>query len=246
MKTQKIDAVQVWKQIEDVMVPRLNLCLPDRAVYSHLVRHSRLEGKRQLRFSIAWLSEGACLSKVTVRPAVRRLAGHGALRLLERSHAGHLAEVYLPEEIPHLWSHPGEAGKPAPAPAPVPKTLPASIEETDFFNMPELRQAIHERERGRCFYCLRQTNWRFRCLDHVVPQARSGRNSYRNLVSCCADCNARKGELPADEFFRQLYRERTLSPTDLAGRLHALDALISGKLRPRLPKPFSDRTTGGL
>jgi hypothetical protein len=35
------------------MVPRLDLCLADRAVYSHLVRHSRLEGKLQFRFSIA-------------------------------------------------------------------------------------------------------------------------------------------------------------------------------------------------
>ncbi|HYL84656.1 MAG TPA: HNH endonuclease [Candidatus Angelobacter sp.] len=242
MKTQKINAVQVWKQFEDVMVPRLDLCLADRAVYSHLVRHSRLEGKLQFRFSIAWLAEGARLCKETVRPALRRLVDHGALRVLERSKAGHLVEVYLPEEIPDLWPDPREAGEPAP----VPKTLVASLEEVDFLKTPELRQAVHARERGRCFYCLRQTNERVQCIDHVVPRAESGRNSYRNLVSCCVDCNGKKGARPADEFLCQLYREGCLGPLDLAGRLRALDAVTSGKRRPQLPKPFSERCTGGL
>jgi hypothetical protein len=217
--------------------------MPRRSrVYSHLVRHSRLEGKLQFRFSIAWLAEGARLCKETVPPALRRLVDHGALPVLERSKAGHLVEVCLPKEIPAIWPDPREAGKPAP----VPKTLAASLEEVDCFKTPELREAIHARARGRCFDCLRQTNRRLRCLDHVVPQAQSARNSYRNLVSCCVDCNAKKSVRPADEFLRQLYRERCLSPLELANRMAALDALSSGKLHPQLPKPFSDRCTRGL
>jgi hypothetical protein len=41
MKSKKTNAEVVWKQFEDVMVPRLDLCLADRVVYSHLVRHSQ-------------------------------------------------------------------------------------------------------------------------------------------------------------------------------------------------------------
>ena len=242
MKNKKANAEVVWKQFEDVMIPRLDLCLADRAVYSHLVRHSRLEGKRQFRFSIAWLAEGARLCDETVRPALRRLSDHGALRVLERSKAGHLVEVHLPEEIPAIWPDPREAGKPAPTP----KSLAASMEEVDFFKTPELRQAIHGRERGRCFYCLRQTNGRMQCLDHVVPQAQSGRNCYRNLVSVCVECNSRKGVRSAEDYIRQIYRERCLSPLELAERMRALDALTSGKLRPQLPAPFFERCTGGL
>ena len=56
MTNKKIDAVQVWKQVEDQLVPRLRLDLNGRAVYYNLLRHSRLEGRVRLRFSILWLA----------------------------------------------------------------------------------------------------------------------------------------------------------------------------------------------
>src|SRR6266566_5870941 len=99
MKNKKTNAAQIWKQLEDHLVPRLCLSVIDRAVYSHLLRHSRLEGKLRLRFSIPWLARGARLSTNPARWAVRRLIAHGALRLLERSKAGHVVEVQLPEEM---------------------------------------------------------------------------------------------------------------------------------------------------
>ncbi len=68
----------------------------------------------------------------------------------------------------------------------------------------------------------------------MVPRAQLGRNSYRNLVSTCMECNSQKGELPAEDFLRGLYRERRLSASELAERLRALDALASGKLRPSI------------
>jgi hypothetical protein len=85
-----------------------------------------------------------------------------------------------------------------------------------------------------------------RCIDHVVPQALLRCNSYRNLVSCCLECNSWKGERHAVDFLRWLYRKRCLSPRELANRLSALDALASGKLRPQLPAPLSERSTRGL
>jgi len=68
-----------------------------------------------------------------------------------------------------------------------------------------------------------------------VPQAQGGGNSYRNLVSCCLDCNSLKAERNAVEFVRSLYRERRLSDAELSGRLRALDELAAGKLKPPLP-----------
>src|SRR6266700_515153 len=99
MKTKKPNAELVWKQLEDLLAPRLRLSVIERAVYSHLLRHSRLEGKLRLRFSIRWLARNIRLSTGPVREAVRRLVAQGAMRLVQRSKAGHVVEVRRPEEI---------------------------------------------------------------------------------------------------------------------------------------------------
>ncbi len=195
MKHEKIDAVEVCKELEDVLAPRLKLSVLDRAVYLHLLRHSRFEGKPRLRFTIVWLANNMGLTARRVRQAVRRLVDNNVLRLIERSNIGHLVQVRSPGEV---------------------------------------RAPRGSRQAGVCFYCLRRTPSRAHCLDHVVPVAKSGGNSYRNLVSCCLDCNSRKKDLPAEDFLRRLYREGRLSPKDLSARLLAVQALAAGKLRPRL------------
>jgi 5-methylcytosine-specific restriction endonuclease McrA len=226
MKNKKPNAERVWKQLEDQLVPRLPLSTTDRAVYSHLLRHSRLEGRKEFRFSIRGLGRHVHVSDRRTRDAVRRLADRGALRLVERSKAGHVVEVRLPEEI-HLGSTDGIEAR-------EPKGLRSGVnlEGADFMKNSALRQSIHLREGGQCFYCLRRTDARIQCLDHVVPRANGGSNSYRNLVSCCLECNSQKGERPAGDFLRSLYRERRLTDSELHASLRRLDALAAGKLRP--------------
>jgi 5-methylcytosine-specific restriction endonuclease McrA len=217
----KPNAESLWKQLEDLVVPRLRLSVSERAVYYHLLRHSCLEGKARYRFSIASLSRGTRLSGRTVRLAVRRLVGQGALRLIRRGQTGHVVEVRVPDEIRGARRG-GQARVPQ-----APK-----LEEIDFMQTKALRQAIHAREGGRCFYCSRRLASTARCVDHVVPRAQLGRNSYRNLVSCCLECNSQKGARPAEDFLRWLYRERRLTAAELRGRVRALDAVAAGKLRP--------------
>ncbi len=239
MKNKKMNAVVVWKQIEDWLVPGLALSVADRAVYCRLVRHSRLEGKSRLRFSIRWLASGVRLTAAPVRNSLRRLAANGALRIIERSKAGHVAELRLPEEMRGTLRgeapsdklraamtemHGGRSSKGS-------DSGPVGIEELDFMRSRHLRRAIHARERGQCFYCLRRVARRMQCLDHVHPRAQMGLNSYRNLVSCCLECNARKGETAAKDFLRWLYRAQKLSASEFEGRLRALEDLRAGKLR---------------
>src|SRR5260370_30270703 len=206
MKNKKINAVQVWKQLEDLRGPRLRLSVFDRAVYSHLLRHSRLEGRLELRFSILWLARGACVSGFAARKAVRRLVAKGARRLAERSRAGHVVKVHLPEEIRSV-----RAGKIA-ACAAVRLASAGNLEKTDFLETRALREAIHAREGGRCFYCLRRLRPMVRCLDHVVPRVRGGRNGYRNLVSSCAECNSQKRERRGREFLGRGLPQRAVGP----------------------------------
>jgi hypothetical protein len=233
MKNKKPNAELVWKQLEDLLAPTLRLPAIDYMLYSHLLRHSRLEGKLRLRFSILGLARDIRLSGVPVRKAIRRLVAHGALRIVQRSKAGHVVDVRLPGEIRAVQRNlietraVNEGGAGARA--------AANFEDADFLRNKPLRKAIHAREGNQCFYCLRHTTSTIQCLDHVVPQVRSGGNSYRNLVSSCMECNTQKGETAAADFLRRLYRERHLTAAEFAARLRALDALASGKLRPPLP-----------
>src|SRR5262249_54812558 len=98
MKEKKIDAVEVWKEFED-LATRLGLNVIERAVYSHLLRHTRLEGKLRQRFTITGLACKVGISRGPVRESVRRLADHRILRLVDRSYGGHLVEVRLPAEV---------------------------------------------------------------------------------------------------------------------------------------------------
>ena len=138
--------------------------------------------------------------------------------MVQRSKTGHVVEVRLPDEIPAAGLN-RIASRAAAKEESRRTRAPVNLEGVDFMQNKPLRNAIHAREREQCFYCLRRTPPSVQCLDHVVPQARSGRNSYRNLVSSCMECNTQKGETAAE----------------LAARLRALDALVSGKLRPSLP-----------
>jgi 5-methylcytosine-specific restriction endonuclease McrA len=228
----KLNAKLLWMQFEDILAPRLGLTVKERAVYCYLLRHSLVVGKLRLQFAVMSLARILGLSIGATRQAVRRLDELEALRVLERSKSGHLVEMRLPEQIRALRPGKngasvavGDAGEP-----------PASaLESTDFLKTWALRKTIHDRERGACFYCLRRTPANVQCLDHVVPRVRFGRNSYRNLVSCCLECNTRKGDRRARDFLRTLYRLGRLTPAELDGRLRALKDLAAGKLRPLLP-----------
>jgi hypothetical protein len=239
MPNKTLNAKLLWMQFEDVLAPRLDLTVKERAVYSYLLRHSLVVGKVRLQFAVMALARTLGLSIGAARQAVRRLDELGALRVLKRSKTGHLAEMRLPEKIRALRmgkngasmvvgmgavgvGTTGAAGEP---PA-------ATLEATDFLKTWELRKAIHDRERGACFYCLRRTPAHVHGLDHVVPRVRFGRNSYRNLVSCCLECNSRKGDRPARDFLRILYRLGRLTAAELDTRLRALKDLAAGKLRP--------------
>ena len=166
---------------------------------------------------------------------MRRLDELGTLRVLKRCKTGHLVEMRLPEKIRALRL--GRNGASMTVELRAAGEPPAStLETTDFLKTWALRKAMHDHERGACFYCLRRTPAHVHGLDHVVPRVRFGRNSYRNLVSCCLECNSRKGDRPARDFLRILYRLGRLTPAELDARLRALKDLAAGKLRLALPE----------
>lgn len=237
MKTKKPNAELVCKQFEDALAPRLRLYTTERAVYYHLLRHSRLEGKTRLHFSVIWLARNLCLSQETVRKALRGLVRHRALLLVHRSKAGHVMDVCLPEEVAAARVNSVQEGEADASPRSSDRAPHGGkLQEIDFMRTRALRQAINAREGGVCFYCLRLIGPGMQCLDHVMPRSQQGSNSYRNLVSCCLECNSHKGERRAEDFLRLLYREGRLTGAELIRGLQSLKDLAAGKLRPELPE----------
>lgn len=207
--------------IEDHLVPRLKLDVWQRALYYHILRHTRAGGKESEVFAIDPLAQAAGLSTDKTRRSLRELHEKGCIPIDDRSRSGHVVSVLLPSEFPGILPEEEQT-----------KTI--DIERVDFFNDRRHLPAILERENGRCFYCLRQIQADKCELDHVVPQVNGIDNSYRNIVATCHECNTTKQGRCGEDFVRAIYRAGLLSQTESQERLTSLESLRSGRLVPRL------------
>ena len=87
-----------------------------------------------------------------------------------------------------------EAGKPIRT---VSRTfsMPSIIRLRRYVNMPfkgvvMSRQNLFRRDGYQCQYCGSSKDL---TLDHVVPRAKGGKSTWKNLITACRRCNARKG-----------------------------------------------------
>ena len=55
------------------------------------------------------------------------------------------------------------------------------------------RQNIYARDRYRCQYCGARFATEDLTYDHVIPKSRGGKTQWKNIVTCCIDCNRKKG-----------------------------------------------------
>jgi hypothetical protein len=65
-----VDLVQELKNIEDYLVPKLQLDHIDRALYYHLLRHTRVIGKEASLFGLSSLSVASGISETTLRERI--------------------------------------------------------------------------------------------------------------------------------------------------------------------------------
>jgi hypothetical protein len=216
-----VDLNQALKNVEDYLIPRLQLDSIERALYYHLLRHTRVAGKDSALFGVLSLSDSCGISESTVRERIRALHEKGCVRIEDRSAKGHLLRVLLPNEIDGIVPDESE-------------TSSIMIEDIDFFSDRNHVSALVERENCRCFYCLRQVEAETAVLDHVIPQRERIDNSYRNVVASCHECNALKQGQDAESFFRLIYRKGLLSQAELQERLATLEKLKQGQVAPRI------------
>ncbi len=69
------------------------------------------------------------------------------------------------------------------------------------------RRNLFARERNQCMYCGSHFASADLTVDHVIPRAQGGADTWENLVAACRGCNARKGGRTPDEAGMTLVRQ---------------------------------------
>ena len=69
------------------------------------------------------------------------------------------------------------------------------------------RQNIYARDRYRCQYCGARFATEDLTYDHVIPKSRGGKTQWKNIVTCCIDCNRKKGGRKPSEASMKLIRK---------------------------------------
>jgi 5-methylcytosine-specific restriction endonuclease McrA len=67
------------------------------------------------------------------------------------------------------------------------------------------RKNILRRDGHRCAYCGRSDM--SLTVDHIIPKAKQGEDTWENLVTACVDCNNKKGDRTPDEAHMKLLRK---------------------------------------
>ena len=203
----KVNLEEFLMDFQDHLAPRLDTY--EQAIYLYIFRHSRLVGKDEVvigfksarvRIACGIGEKGKPMSEGTVQDRLRSLSKKGCIEIRASERFGRRIHLKLPREVPGVVSERIDA-------------VPISLDEMDFFEVPENRVLILEREKHRCFYCLREINSDTHVMEHVVSRP-EGNNSYRNIVAACRECNNRK---------------------NVCGGLasHTLSRVVPGRLRTR-------------
>lgn len=69
------------------------------------------------------------------------------------------------------------------------------------------RRNLFARDRNQCQYCGRHFPTADLSIDHVLPRAQGGGDTWDNLVCACIRCNARKGGRTPDQAGMKLFRK---------------------------------------
>lgn len=210
-------------EIQDFLIPILDTY--EQAIYRYIFRHTYLIGEKQMLFSTKSAPIGLGSGKQNTPPSesqrskkIRSLELKGAVKILDRSYKGLMVSIVLPRDIVDL--------------IPSEEEFVFDMERLDFYKDRRLMQCILDREGYRCFYTGKKINSDNCYLDHVIPQANGGDNSYKNIVASCYDANSLKTDKPVDEFIRLLYKEELLSLNEFNDLKLKIQELKNGNLVP--------------
>ena len=220
-----MDLKNFLTEFQDHLAPRLDVY--EQAIYLYIFRHSRLIGlsevtigfkSAKIRMACGVGAKGKPMADKTAYDKLASLQQKGAITILRTEHTGRLIKLHLPSEIAGVIPEPS-------------KEKPIDIEDVDFFEVPENRLMILEREKHKCFYTLKPIDARNFVIEHVVSRP-EGNNSYRNVVAASREANNRKLSMSAEDFLRKLFREGFLNDKEFEDRLRTLALIKAGEIKP--------------
>lgn len=78
------------------------------------------------------------------------------------------------------------------------------------------RQRIFKRDDYMCMYCGSQKNL---TIDHIIPKSRGGKNTWKNLITCCRSCNLKKDNKTPEESGMKLIK-KPIEPTIFSNEIN--------------------------
>jgi HNH endonuclease len=124
---------------------------------------------------------------------LQSLATSGFITIGDTTREGTRYEVRTPDDVPAIAERKASAITPE--------------EEPDYYEDPQLRATLLERDGWRCRYCGELVTTSNATLDHVIPRSLGGPNTAENLVAACLACNSIKSGRTYEEAAPQLLAE---------------------------------------
>jgi hypothetical protein len=170
-------------QIVDLVLPALPPY--EFSLYLLLVRRSHLStgtaqvqvGKRTLAELFGQGTRSAKPNYQQVSEVLKSLEAKGYIAVGQTTRDGTVYQVRLPMEVPEIRSK---------------IEAEVNIKAVDYFNDPDGRKEVFERDQWICQYCGEPLRPDTATLDHFIPQCNDGESTKENLRACCLICNSIK------------------------------------------------------
>ncbi len=178
------DFKKIFCDIVDLLMPELTPY--ESSMYMLLLRRSFLDNNLNVRIGKRTLAENlgkssraeAKISFYQITDVLNSLEKKGCVIFGDTNREGTLYTIIPPMEIPLIKEK-------------ITNLNPLK-DIDDYFNIPEKRNELFERDKWICQYCGDKVNEGNATLDHFIPQSKGGSHSKDNLRTCCLLCNSIK------------------------------------------------------